>query len=133
MRTLTLVACLVPLLGAAALAQQPFPPKSFQNLQVMGKDATAAEVVGTMKGFTRALGVRCQFCHVGEEGLPLEQFDFVSDAKPQKSMARNMMRMLREITKQVDAARPPEPGSTAPRVTCYTCHHGQQKPVTDRP
>lgn len=29
-----------------------------------------------MRNITGALGVRCQFCHVGEEGMPLERFDF---------------------------------------------------------
>ena len=113
-------------------AQGTFPPKSFQNLQVLPKDSTASDVISTMKGFTVALGVRCQYCHVGEEGLPLEQFDFPSDKVPQKAIARNMMRMLREINKQVDAAKPPQPGAGAPRVTCYSCHRGQQKPLTDR-
>ena len=120
-------------MAAPATAQNTFPPKQFQNLQVMPKDATASEVISTMKGFTRALGVRCQFCHVGEEGLPLEQFDFPSDSKPQKTVARNMMRMLAEITRMVNAAKPPEPGANAPRVTCYSCHGGRQKPLTDRP
>jgi len=113
-------------------AQGTFPPRSFQNLQVLPTDVSASDVISTMKGFTRALGVRCQFCHVGEEGLPLEKFDFAADTVPQKTIARNMMRMMREITKLVDAAKPPEPGTTAPRVTCYSCHRGQQKPLTDR-
>ena len=133
MRIATLVLSLLAILEVATAAQQPFPPKTFQNLQVMPKAASAAEVIDAMKGFTRALGVRCQFCHVGEEGLPLEKFDFVSDAKPQKTIARNMMRMLADITRQVDAAKPAEPGSTAPRATCYSCHHGQLKPAVDRP
>lgn len=36
--------------------------------------------------FTRALGLRCQFGHVGEEGMPLEKFDFAANAKPGKQM-----------------------------------------------
>ena len=37
-----------------------------------------------MMGFTRALGVRCNHCHVGEDGQPLSTFDFVSDENPNK-------------------------------------------------
>lgn len=55
---------------APAEAQRPFPPKSFENLQVLTKGASAGDVINTMKGFTGALGVRCQHCHVGKEGLP---------------------------------------------------------------
>ena len=32
-----------------------------------------------MPGFTRALGVRCSYCHVGEEGESLSTYDFASD------------------------------------------------------
>ena len=60
-------------------AQNTFPPASFKNLQVLPKTRPRGVVVGTMKGFAINLGVRCQFCHVGKEGLPLEEFDFVSD------------------------------------------------------
>jgi hypothetical protein len=59
--------------GAMPLfAQTTFPPASFKNLQVLPKDAPAGVVIGTMKGFANALGVRCQFCHVGKEGMPLD-------------------------------------------------------------
>ena len=132
MRALTIMA-IVLLSGVSLGAQAAFPPKQFQNLQVMPKDSGPAEVIATMKGFTRALGVRCQFCHVGEEGLPLEQFDFPSDSKPQKTVARNMMRMLNEITRMVNAAAPREPGAAMPRVACYSCHRGQTRPAIDRP
>ena len=100
-------------------AQGAFPPASFKNLQVLPKDANARVVVGTMKGFANNLGVRCQFCHVGEEGLPLEKFDFVSDAVAQKKTERVMMRLTDEISRQLDAAVP-RPAGTEARVSCMT-------------
>ena len=119
------------LLGpSAASAQNTFPPKTFQNLHVLPKDATAALVVGTMKGFANSLGVRCQFCHIGEEGLPLEQFDFVSDEKAAKPTARAMMRLTQAINKQLDATVPTI--ASAPRVTCITCHRGKSTPTNLR-
>ena len=116
----------------SAFAQGTFPPSSFKNLQVLPKDASAVVVVGTMKGFANNLGVRCQFCHIGKEGLPLEQFDFVSDEIPQKKTARAMMRLTADINRQLDAAVPRAAGAEA-RVTCITCHRGKSTPDNLKP
>ena len=105
---------------------QGFPPARFTNLHVLPKDSRAADVVGTMKSFTRALGVRCQHCHVGEEGLPLEQFDFVADTKAPKVTARAMMRLVAEINSGLDNAVPNT--ASQPRVTCWTCQGGRITP-----
>jgi tetratricopeptide (TPR) repeat protein len=56
-------------LGASQIFGQI--PDKFTNLQVLPKDLGKRELLETMKNFTRALGVRCQFCHIGEEGKPL--------------------------------------------------------------
>ena len=130
LRTLrTVIGAAVVFVGSGpALAQATFPPASFKNLQVLPKDSPARVVVGTMKGFATNLGVRCQFCHVGKEGLPLEEFDFVSDELPQKKTARIMMRLTDDINKTLDAAAPREAGTEA-RVSCMTCHRGKSKPT----
>jgi hypothetical protein len=121
------------LVGATPLfAQNTFPPASFKNLQVLPPDSPASRVIGTMKGFANNLGVRCQFCHVGKEGLPLEQFDFVSDEIAQKKTARIMMRLTEDINKQLDAAVPRATGAEA-RVTCITCHRGKSTPDNTKP
>ena len=65
-----------------ARAQGAFPPASFTNLQVLPPTTTPADLMAIMKGAAQGLGVRCQHCHIGEEGQPLAQFDFVSDQKP---------------------------------------------------
>jgi hypothetical protein len=119
------------LVSAPALGQGTFPPSSFKNLQVLPKEATARVVVATMKGFANNLGVRCQFCHIGEEGLPLEKFDFVSDEKTAKQTARVMMRLTADINRQLDAAVA-LPAESEPRVTCITCHRGKSKPTNLR-
>jgi hypothetical protein len=132
MRSPLFVTALVTLLASPVLAQGTFPPSSFKNLQVMPKDSPAGAVINTMKGFAMGLGVRCQFCHVGKEGLPLDQFDFVSDTVPQKVTARAMMRLTADINKQLDAAIPRAAG-TDPRVTCITCHRGSSTPTLAKP
>ena len=130
MKILT-VSAFVLSLSSPSFGQNTFPPASFKNLQVLPKDSPARVVVGTMKGFANHLGVRCQFCHVGKEGLPLEEFDFVSDEIPQKKTARIMMRLTDDINKQLDAAVPRAAGADA-RVTCITCHRGKSTPTNTK-
>ena len=112
---------------AAAHAQGKFPPDKFVNLQIFPKDAPPNVVITAMKNFTRDLGVRCPFCHVGEEGRPLDTFDFAADTKLQKQAARMMMRMSAEISAQITKAMPDAPAKGY-QVTCYTCHKGAQHP-----
>jgi hypothetical protein len=118
------------LIAVSALpAQAPgkFPPDSLVNTKVIPRSTPPIQVVGMMRNFAGALGVRCQFCHVGEEGLPLERFDFASDEKRTKLVAREMMRMVQEVNRRLDSL----PGRTTPavEVTCVTCHRGVSRPV----
>jgi len=117
----------VHLLGPPAVAGQ-FPPDSLQNLQVLPKDIAVAELIDVMRGFATGLGVRCQHCHSGEEGQPLAEFDFVSDDKPEKRKAREMIRMVAQINERYLAGLE-ERGSPAVDVACVTCHRGQARPV----
>ena len=111
----------------SAHAEQKFPPDKFVNLQVFPQDTSPGVLIAAMKNFTRALGVRCQFCHVGEEGMPLEKFDFAADTKPQKNTARVMMRLAAEINGHLAKAIP-DIAARDQQVTCFTCHRGAQKP-----
>ena len=108
MRFLTVLLLFVSSLAAA---QPPgkFPPDSLVNTKVFPHSTPVQDVIGTMRNFTSALGVRCQFCHVGEEGQPLSQFDFPSDKKRNKLVARQMMLMLQEINRRLDTI--PEKGT----------------------
>jgi photosynthetic reaction center cytochrome c subunit len=121
------VAGLLMQLSVSLRSEQKFPPDTFVNLQIFPNDTPPGVLITAMKNFTRALGVRCQFCHVGEEGLPLEKFDFVSDTKSQKQLTRQMMRMTAEINAQITKAIP-DAAAQGQQVTCYTCHRGQQHP-----
>jgi photosynthetic reaction center cytochrome c subunit len=103
------------------------PTRKFANLQVFPPDASQDVVMAAMKNFTLALGVRCPFCHVGEEGMPLEKFDFASDAKPEKLTARGMMRLTAEINGRITKAMPDAPAKGF-QVTCWTCHRGSNHP-----
>ena len=119
------------------------PPK---NLQVLPKDMTRQQVLGVMNGFTAALGVRCEHCHMedanaaavtppaggppggGRGGPPL---DFANDGKENKKVAREMLKMVVDI----NGKYLPLTGRTIgerDKVNCETCHHGLSRPQTLR-
>jgi hypothetical protein len=125
------------------MAQAPghWPPDSLINVKVIPKSTPVMQVVGMMRNFAGALGVRCQFCHVGQEGMPLAQFDFAKDEKRTKLVARQMLSMVQEINRRVDTL-PHEheqpmgagmgtsgPGAQKVEVTCNTCHRGVSRPL----
>jgi hypothetical protein len=112
---------------ASAQPQGKFPPDSLINTKVIPRSTPVMDVIGTMRNFTSALGVRCQFCHVGQEGQPLAQFDFASDQKRNKLVARQMLRMVAEINARLDTI--PERGQPPVTATCMTCHRGVNRPV----
>jgi cytochrome c peroxidase len=66
---------------------------------------------------------------VGEEGKPLSTFDFASDAKPQKLVARKMLAMVHRINSEDLGVK----DFKDVKVTCFTCHRGLTKPLTALP
>lgn len=116
-------------LGASAQAQIP---DRFTNLEVLPKEISKADLVSTMKSFTRALGVRCEHCHATKPGVDpaaadLEDLDFASDAREAKQRAREMVRMVRSIN---DDHLAKLTGGAMIRVQCVTCHRGVVEPET---
>ena len=103
-------------------------PEKPQNLQVLNKDWSGSRLSPVMRGFTRALGVRCSYCHVGEEGKDLSTYDFVSDANPNKNRAREMLRMLGTVNDHLKKIEPS--GQTRVNMWCHTCHRGRPRPMT---
>jgi hypothetical protein len=133
----------VALIGAAAMfgvsvavaqtatlsVPPPFAIPPYKNLKVFPKDIARGDLLANMKFFSQSLGVRCTYCHVGEEGKPLSTFDFASDAKDKKLIARKMLAMVHRINQN-------EFGVTdfsKVKVTCFTCHRGSTKPLTEPP
>src|SRR5256714_8323021 len=129
-RSLFLAAGLALVSGPlAAQAPSHFPPDSLINVKVIPKSTPVMQVIGMMRNFTFALGVRCPFCHVGQEGQPLAQFDFAKDEKRTKLTARQMMRMVEEINHRLDTL--PEHAQMTRHVegTCNTCPRGVNRPM----
>jgi hypothetical protein len=97
-----------------------------ENLQALPESTTATELVALMGTFTRALGVKCSYCHVEQAG---QQLAFELDDKVTKRKAREMLRMVLMIN---DSILPGLERRTHPEplVTCFTCHRGMPIPRT---
>ena len=116
----------VALAAVLALAAGPARaqvPDKFTNLKFFPKDIPRADLVEAMRGFSFALGVRCEHCHAGTGGANL-RLDFASDEKEPKRKARLMLEMVRAINDEHMSKL----GPTATGVECYTCHHGIKTP-----
>ncbi len=113
-------------LPSHAQDQWSWPAKP-SNLQVLPKDWPGSRLQPVMTGFTRALGVRCPYCHKGQEGKPLSTFDFASDENPNKDRAREMLRMLGDINDHLKKIQPS--GDKRVNMWCTTCHRGRPRPM----
>lgn len=103
-------------------------PEQPKNLQVLPKDTTGRQLIPVMRAFIRGLGVRCSYCHLGEEGNPLTTYDFASDKNPNKERAREMYRMLGSINVHLKKIEPS--GDVRVNMSCHTCHQGRTRPAT---
>lgn len=132
LRSIAVLALPIVIAASTATAQEPGrrgpPPPAPKNLKVLPKDTPRDSVIAVMRTFAMGLGVRCQYCHVGREGMPLDSFDFATDEMPTKETAREMMRMVARINDDVAKARI-KTTSAPVRVGCITCHRGAARPL----
>ncbi len=104
---------------APAAAQAPAEKTVEQiqkNIQVL-TGLPQSQLIPVMNYMGSSLGVRCTFCHVNKDG----KWDFVSDEKPEKGTAREMIKMVQSINKANFRGNP--------AVGCFTCHRGNEHPV----
>jgi hypothetical protein len=87
-----------------------------KNIQVLN-GLPESQLIPVMNYIGSSLGVKCTFCHVNKDG----KWDFPSDEKPEKSKAREMIKMVQGINKGNFNANP--------AVGCFTCHRGMNEPV----
>jgi len=100
----------------AAMQQNDKPVEQVQkNIQVLA-GMPSSQLLPVMHFMRASLGVRCDYCHVAENGK------YWMDDKPAKQTARRMLRMVFEINKANFGGQPV--------VTCNTCHRGLTKPVS---
>ena len=103
-------------------------PDEFQNLRFLPTDISRDSLIGIMRGFSFALGVRCQYCHVGGDGISFEGVEFHKDDDPDKRKARFMLRLVANLNSQV-LPLIPERDEPPMQIQCKTCHRGLAKPV----
>ncbi len=85
----------------------------YKNIKVL-KDAPAEQLIPAMQFISTSLGVGCEHCHV--------RGAFEKDDKKPKETARKMMQMTMAINQNnFDGHRD---------VTCYSCHHGTNHPLS---
>lgn len=104
----------------------PQPP--WENLTVLPKDISKDSLNYLMKGYTIALGVKCNHCHVPSKVDPKE-LDFPNDAKIEKEIARGMITMTNEINENNFKPFFPDPKPHQVHVVnCVMCHRGNANP-----
>jgi hypothetical protein len=119
-----------PPAGAAAQAHAPArrPMPKPTNLQVLPKDIASSDLIALMRGYAKALGVECEFCHAQDPAT--HRPNFASDAKPDKAIARTMISMTQEINeKYLSTVKDPDATPADKTATCGTCHRGNQMPA----
>lgn len=113
--------------SAGALPAQAFRwPETTKNMKVLPDSIRGERLGQIMRGFSNALGVRCEHCHVGQGDLA--NFDFASDDKPAKNRTRVMLKMVQAIN-GTHMAELDVPAEQRLSVTCTTCHRGASRPV----
>ena len=106
---------------------RPIPTPT--NLQVLPPDIAVPDLVEAMVRMAEGLGVQCTYCHAFTPDH--KNLDFKADTKPEKSKARIMLRMTKDLNgKYLAELAAPKTGTV---VGCGTCHQGQPVPVAYKP
>ena len=120
------VACL---LGAVRVSGQAAPPQAgdvpvmsdqaFKNIQTL-KGIPVDTFLDAMGMFANAMGNDCTFCHSPQAALDRAAFAVQT---PRMARARQMIAMMNTINNNFFKGER--------RVTCFTCHGGNQSPRSD--
>ncbi len=127
-KKIAIVLSLIAFMVVGMAATKPLDEKPKRNLKVLPKDISHEDLDKVMGGFKAALGVKCNFCHVASKDSSSHHLDFASDEKPEKDIARHMMRMTAKINKKYFSFNKDDKGNTIPAVSCITCHRGDPHP-----
>ena len=114
-----MIAGVVLLVGVASRAQEK-PQTSdqvFKNVQVL-KGIPVDDFMDTMGLMSAAVGYDCSECHIG---AGTERVNWAAD-NGKKIIARKMVTMVANINRDNFQGRQV--------VTCWSCHHGRDKPST---
>src|ERR1043166_9036086 len=99
------------------------PPPQEKTVEQVAKNIKVltgmpqSQLIPVMNFFSASMGRRCNYCHVNNQG----QWDYASDAKPEKAAAREMVKLVMDINKTTERLK-------LDPVSCYTCHRGRTSP-----
>src|SRR5437879_13574485 len=103
--------------GQAAPGQRPpMAEEVFKNVQIL-KGIPVDQFMDTMGMFAAATSLNCTHCHASDNTNTWDKYALDT---PLKQTARRMMNMVNAINK--------DNFKGVRSVTCYTCHHGDQRP-----
>ena len=109
-------------LSIFVLANILYGQSDYKNLKVLDPMIEKSELKLLMKGYTKSLGVKCNFCHVPDA--------FHKDDKKHKLIARDMIAMTTSIRADLKATFPKEDMSE--KFSCAVCHAGSANPEWTR-
>jgi len=112
--------------AAPAPAQPPQPAMMDTTGVKVLTGLTVPEFEAEMQQMNMALGVSCGFCHA--------RGNFAADTNPRKATARKMLEMVKGLNQQYFPDYKPSGAvgdeSRLGKVTCFTCHQGEERPKT---
>ena len=118
----TVLLCLLAYASAnGQAAPQPRPQmaeEAFKNIQVL-RGIPVDEFMDTMGMFSASLSLNCVDCHAAGADSS-GTWDTFADETPLKRTTRRMVAMVNALNKANFGG--------AARVTCWTCHRGDQRP-----
>ena len=118
------IMAIVVVVAAVALPQSNH---EFKNLKVLPKNISSEKLSRIMiDDFEDGLGISCAFCHTKEKDS--NRLDYASDEKPEKQVARLMMKMTMGINKKYFKLKHAIIGDSTLEINCVTCHNGQPHP-----
>lgn len=92
---------------------------STSALLILAAAALAPAQTMNMEEISKALGVRCNYCHSAPRGS--------DQPEPKKDIARAMIAMTNELNAKIQAATGKAPNEIT-KVECITCHRGVALP-----
>ncbi|HMK04994.1 MAG TPA: c-type cytochrome [Ferruginibacter sp.] len=132
-KQLKVIAILAVVICFGIAAIKPPVNEDFKNLQVLPKNIHTDTLDKIMESFTIGLKVDCKYCHVSGTTNKME---YEKDDKPEKEIARLMIRMNMDINKKyfhfTDDEKEKDNLTVTQLlqpVTCFTCHRGEPRPV----
>lgn len=89
----------------------------FKNLKVLPQDISKDSLMGLMKSYNKALGVKCNHCHSKDKS---------ADDVYAKEITRHMIKMTNELNEKAFNPIGPEFQNA---INCATCHRGSTSPM----